>query len=86
MGVVGAPALPEPKTYLGVVGQGAFVEVDATGHRQRIECASFSEDDEGLILVASASHNTPATEEFLAKYKNRSVKSLGSRWVWGVRQ
>jgi hypothetical protein len=30
----------------------------------------FSEDEEGLSVVASASHNTPETEAFISKYKN----------------
>lgn len=38
----------------------------------------FSEDDEGLTLVASSSHNTPETDAFIAKFKNPKRVSKGS--------
>jgi hypothetical protein len=38
----------------------------------RIHAARFSESDEGLVIVGSASHNTPETDDFVADYKARA--------------
>lgn len=48
------------------------------GKLQPIQVAEFSEADEGLMIVASASHKSPETEAFIAKYKNPKLKELGS--------
>jgi len=43
-----------------------------------IHVKTFSEEDEGLTFVASASHNTPETDSFIAKYKKPNYESRGS--------
>ncbi|CAM9170120.1 unnamed protein product [Discosporangium mesarthrocarpum] len=78
LGVVGVPAAADPRTYFAVKGGGAYVETDTDKTRSPIQCKSFSEADEGLCLVASASHSSPETEAFIAKYKNPSLTSMGS--------
>ncbi|CAM9776858.1 unnamed protein product [Chrysoparadoxa australica] len=78
MGVVGVPAAELPRTYFAAEGMGAFVETDADKRRTPIKCRSFSEEDEGLTIVASASHNNPATDAFISKYRNCSTTSMGS--------
>lgn len=39
------------------------------GAPQEIKVKEFSESDAGLCIVASASHNTPETEAFIAKVR-----------------
>lgn len=41
------------------------------GEPQPIQVKTFSESDAGLTIVASASHNTPETEAFVAKVIDR---------------
>ena len=43
-----------------------------------LQVQKFTEADEGLTLVASASHSSPETEAFVAKYPGAQLKSLGS--------
>jgi 3'(2'),5'-bisphosphate nucleotidase len=76
-GVVHVPAMEPSKTYFGAKGQGAFVEI-AGGESIPIQCKEFSETDSGLAIVASASHNTPETEAFIGKFKEPTLKALGS--------
>ncbi|CAM9642467.1 unnamed protein product [Scytosiphon promiscuus] len=78
LGVVGVPAAEEPRTYFAAKGAGAFVETDKEKTRSPISCKEFSEEDEGLCVVASLSHSSPETEAFIAKYKNPSTTSMGS--------
>ena len=50
----------------------------------------FSEADAGLTIVASASHNTPETEAFIAKVFREGGRMGGgaldvggaARWLW----
>jgi len=76
-GVVFEPAAEVPRMYYGVVGQGAFRELEA-GKPEPIHVQRFSEADSGLTLVASASHSSPETEAFVAKYPDAKLRSLGS--------
>ncbi|CAN0019536.1 unnamed protein product [Ectocarpus sp. 6 AP-2014] len=78
LGVVGVPAAEDPRTYFAVKGEGAFVESDKDKARSPISCKEFTEEDEGLCVVASLSHSSPETEAFIAKYKNPSTTSMGS--------
>ena len=52
-------------------GRGAWLRVGDTSD-VRIHAAQFSESDEGLVLVGSASHNTHETDDFVADYKARA--------------
>ncbi|CAM9650793.1 unnamed protein product, partial [Phaeothamnion confervicola] len=81
LGVVGVPAGEVPVVLFGVKGQGAFEENEADRYPERIRCKGqsfFSEEDEGLTVVASASHNTPETDAFIARLKSPKKTSLGS--------
>ncbi len=44
----------------------------------RIQSSDFSMDQEGLRVVASRSHNTPETEEFIHRLQNPTIVSKGS--------
>lgn len=73
LGVVLAPALR--RMFMGVAGDGAFVEDDAG--RNRIACRKAP--DAGLTVVASRSHgNAEALDEFLARRKVASIRNAGS--------
>jgi len=76
-GVVYVPAADKPRMYYGVSGVTAFRQVESETPEQ-IQVQKFSEADEGLTLVASASHSSPETEAFVAKYPGAQLKSLGS--------
>jgi 3'(2'),5'-bisphosphate nucleotidase len=78
MGVVNVPAMEPPTTYYGTNLVGAFKEDDADRYPVEIRCAEFSEDEANLSLVASLSHSNQATEDFIAKYKDPQLKSMGS--------
>uniref|UniRef100_A0A7S3JVQ6 3'(2'),5'-bisphosphate nucleotidase 1 n=1 Tax=Aureoumbra lagunensis TaxID=44058 RepID=A0A7S3JVQ6_9STRA len=82
-GVVHVPAAEDgPITYKGVKGLGPPVREtdDPLGYDsyKSIFAAAFSESDEKLKIVASASHNTPETDAFIKKYKNPILTSKGS--------
>jgi 3'(2'), 5'-bisphosphate nucleotidase len=73
LGVVLAPALN--RLFVGVVGQGAYVE-DAQGRRP-IRCRAVP--DEGLTVVASRSHgDAAALDQFLAGRKVAALANAGS--------
>jgi 3'-phosphoadenosine 5'-phosphosulfate (PAPS) 3'-phosphatase len=60
------------RTHWAVEGRGAWLRAgDAPD--ERIRCKAFSESDEGLVIVGSASHNTPDTDAFVADYKARGA-------------
>ncbi len=63
--------------YWAAEGQGAWLR-DAGGEPRQLNCAEFSLGDEGLAVVASASHLTPETQQFVAQLKNPVFKQLGS--------
>ncbi|KAJ8599233.1 hypothetical protein CTAYLR_006397 [Chrysophaeum taylorii] len=79
-GVVYVPATAV--MYKGVKGLGPPVREtdDPLGYDsyKSIFCARFEETDPNLKIVASASHNTPETEQFIAKYTTPSLQSYGS--------
>lgn len=91
-GVVYCPALDPPVMYKGNKfnadgssgGPPVKEECDAVGGAagydsfKAIFPKTFCEDDEKLVLVASASHNSPETDAFCAKYKNHTRVSKGS--------
>mmetsp|Transcript_18472 Transcript_18472/g.24409 ORF Transcript_18472/g.24409 Transcript_18472/m.24409 type:complete len:323 (-) Transcript_18472:377-1345(-) len=78
LGVVRCPGLDIAETYSGVVGEGANVEDDADRYPASIRCKAFSEEDEGLKIVASLSHSNKETEDFIKKYKGATTTSMGS--------
>jgi len=45
---------------------------------ERIQAATFSATDENLTVVASASHSNEATQNFINKFNNPTLKSMGS--------
>lgn len=79
-GVVYVPATAV--MYKGVKGLGPPVREtdDPLGYDsyKSIFCSVFEESDEGLKIVASASHNTPETAAFIGKYKEPKLKTYGS--------
>jgi 3'(2'), 5'-bisphosphate nucleotidase len=74
MGVVQVPV--SGKVYWAVKGKGAHVREG--GVDRQICCAEFDPSDVGLTLVASASHLTKETEDFVAEYTDPKFKQLGS--------
>ncbi len=72
LGVVHAPALGS--TYWGSAN-GAFATADG-GAPRPISCRAMPE--KGLVAVASRSHRTPETDEFLGQYDVGDVISSGS--------
>ena len=77
-GVVFVPAAPDgPLMYKGVVGHGPPVRETKDSH-ESIFCKEFAETDAGLTLVASASHNSPETDAFIAKYTEARRINKGS--------
>eukprot|EP00887_Chlorella_sp_A99_P005986 scaffold27.g5986.t1 len=74
LGVVQVPV--DGTVYWAVEGQGASVR-DAQGTR-RLHCAEFDMAQRGLIVVASASHLTTETRQFVERLDSPSFKQLGS--------
>ena len=70
------PPHAQNRTHWAVEGRGAWLR-EGGGADVRLRCAEFSEADEGLVLVGSASHNTPDTDAFVADFKARA-RALGS--------
>ena len=66
------------KTYWGLAGAGAWRRDTPTAVPVRLQCASFSLEDEGLTVVGSASHASAETAEFLSVLKAPSFKGIGS--------
>ena len=63
--------MAQNRTHWAVEGRGAWLrEGDAAD--TRLQCATFRDSDPGLVLVGSASHNTPETDAFVADYKARA--------------
>lgn len=75
LGVVFAPVLK--KMFFAGKGVGAFVSVDGAVP-SLIKCKTFSEKDEGLVLVCSRSHLDERTQACLDKYTNAKTTSMGS--------
>eukprot|EP00897_Mesotaenium_endlicherianum_P005658 jgi/Mesen1/511/ME000104S10598 len=75
LGVVHTPC--QNRTHWAAKGQGAYLR-EGSEEDKKIVAATFSEADEGLTIVGSASHSTKETEDFIAKYKGAKRESLGS--------
>lgn len=74
LGVVFAPVLE--KCYFAVKSCGAFSEKDGSVTSMLVK--TFSEKDDGLVLVCSRSHLDERTQVFLNSFKGASTKSMGS--------
>ena len=74
LGVVYPPVLGE--LYWSVVQKGAFKEFN--GELQRLNTTKKSLTESGLRVVASRSHLSPETEEFISELKEPKVVSKGS--------
>ncbi len=72
LGVVGQPAAGA--IYLGALGSGAWKEQAGT----RAPIAVRRPDPAGLVAVASKSHRTPETDDYLARFNVRESVSIGS--------
>lgn len=75
LGVVFAPVLN--RCYAAVQSHGAFVE-DEKSQVSNMTVKSFSEKDQGLVLVCSRSHLDEKTQKFLNAFENATTKSMGS--------
>ena len=74
LGVVHLPVLNV--TYAAVQGGGAHKWEN--GVAQPIQVAQFSENQEGLRMVASRSHMSAETAEYMARFNNPTTLSMGS--------
>lgn len=74
LGVVHLPVLNV--TYAAVQGGGAHKWENGTA--QPIQVAQFAENQEGLRMVASRSHMSAETAEYMARFQNPTTLSMGS--------
>lgn len=74
LGVVHLPVLNV--TYAAMQGGGAHKWEN--GVAQRIQVAQFAENQEGLRMVASRSHMSAETAEYMAQFRNPTTLSMGS--------
>ncbi len=75
MGVVYVPVTG--KMYSALKGQGAYL-AEKDGEPARLQCATYTMQDEGLKMVGSRSHMNEETKTFMAQFKNPEVVSMGS--------
>ncbi|KAI3432334.1 hypothetical protein D9Q98_003892 [Chlorella vulgaris] len=76
--VLGVVAVPVDGTvYWAVKGKGAFVQRRGQ-EAQRLQCAEVDMSRSGLVVVASASHLTPETQEFVAQLQAPTFQQMGS--------
>ena len=68
LGVVHTPC--QENTHWAEKGRGAFKRASKGGEDTKLECATFSEADEGLAVVASASPAMPGPGRFFAAVKS----------------
>lgn len=81
LGVVYAPAMG--RLYAGGRGLGAFrADGEGAGERRRIHAREAP--DAGLVAVASRSHGTPETDEFLRSLKVADYVAAGSSLKFGL--
>lgn len=66
------------KVYWAAEGQGAWVREAPGQEPKRLQAAEFSMGDAGLAVVASASHLTPETQQFVDQLSSPVFKQLGS--------
>lgn len=65
--------------YGGTLGNyGSWKQISKEGKPEQIQAATFSRTDENLTVVASASHSNQATKDFIDKFNNPTLKSMGS--------
>jgi 3'(2'), 5'-bisphosphate nucleotidase len=80
LGIVYAPARHE--LYWGDVlaGQAGFLgsDPDGTMPSKGVAISARRAPPEGLVAVASRSHRTPETDDFLARFPVREFRSIGS--------
>lgn len=74
MGVVHVPVTGE--TFFAVEGRGAFVR--RKGVTTQIHAAEFNPKQRGVVVVASASHASSATKEFVALFDEPEFREMGS--------
>ncbi|KAI0567646.1 3'(2'),5'-bisphosphate nucleotidase CysQ [Gracilaria domingensis] len=75
LGVVYAPVLKV--VYSAAFDCGAFKHTVGSDPEQ-MNCKTFSEEDEGLVLVCSRSHLDERTQKYVSGFKNAATKSMGS--------
>lgn len=68
----------KPEASAGALQAAAVAAADAGVSTRAIRCAEFSEQDEGLAIVASASHLSPETEAFCRRFQAPSFSQVGS--------
>ena len=68
---------PQDKVYWAAEGQGAWLR-EPGGQPRQLQAAEFRLGEPGLAVVASASHLTPETQQFVAQLKDPVFKQLGS--------
>jgi len=73
-GIVGAPALS--RVWIGAHAQGAWRIDPATG--ERTEVTVRDPPDDGIDIVASRSHRTAETDEFIARFPGARIVAAGS--------
>jgi len=73
-GIVGAPALN--RAWIGVAGVGAWSIDEDAGERTRIGVREASAD--AIDIVASRSHRTPETDDFIARFPGANIVAAGS--------
>jgi len=77
-GVVYVPAL-DVMYYGGTLGNyGSWKKTSKTAIPERLQVATFSRSDDNLTIVASASHSNKETKDFISKFNNPTLKSMGS--------
>eukprot|EP01025_Chloroclados_australasicus_P066386 TRINITY_DN9141_c1_g1_i1.p1 TRINITY_DN9141_c1_g1~~TRINITY_DN9141_c1_g1_i1.p1 ORF type:complete len:332 (-),score=53.10 TRINITY_DN9141_c1_g1_i1:533-1528(-) len=74
LGVVHTPIAGT--THWAAKGHGAFVRFE--GQDKPISCTEYDPDQEGLWVVASASHMNQSTEQFISQFKDPQFRQLGS--------
>ena len=76
LGVVFVPVTDE--LFYSAPGEGAYEETGVGAEPHRIEAASFTLQDTGLKIVASASHLNDATREFMEQFDRPEIVQRGS--------
>ncbi|MHA1559943.1 MAG: 3'(2'),5'-bisphosphate nucleotidase CysQ [Alphaproteobacteria bacterium] len=75
-GIVGAPALG--LLWVGVVGLGARrIDIRASG-KPEIGISVRPPPEDGIHIVASRSHRTPETDDFIARFPGARIVAAGS--------
>ncbi|UZS00170.1 3'(2'),5'-bisphosphate nucleotidase CysQ [Chondrinema litorale] len=75
LGVVYVPVTG--KMYWALKGKGAFTNENG-GEATALNCATFTDSDENLKIIGSRSHMNEETQDFIAKYNNPEIVSMGS--------